>query len=446
MRFAFHCGRRLPQFDFFLGIKTKSEQFRARNAIVDEAMKMGADWLLMLDDDMVINPCVTSGPADAYGFIERLIAHDKDICGVLYYQRTGTCSPVLMAKMGDADGYRFLRDDEVTGGLQRVDIVGGGCLLIKMRVFDRILQPYFEPEFKYGTDIQLCRKAASRGLEVWADTGIEFGHVRQERVIVTSRNRGQIQLEHIPGEAKAKVITADVYNRLFEDAAEWTGFHTMDEMSEAAASFLNTRSLHKVPDADWYRTYGKERVARQVWFNSTWPHKRQMTDFILGVVNGRNPLNILDFGCGIGITAFTLAERGHKVTALDIGGTGTLDFLKWRCAKHGVNLTVHESRGGVPHLGGAKYDVIIAMDSIEHVSEWRTVVRELGDHLVPQGTLFSNNAILEDDSHPEHYHIDHREFIAACMKVDLMPFNQITYIKKVEAGVAPNVAEPALAG
>ncbi len=35
MRLAYHCGRRMPEYDFFLGIKTKSEQFRARNTIVE---------------------------------------------------------------------------------------------------------------------------------------------------------------------------------------------------------------------------------------------------------------------------------------------------------------------------------------------------------------------------------------------------------------------------
>src|SRR5882724_11464191 len=44
MRFAFHCGRRMPQYNFELGIKTKSEQFRARNAIVDGAVQSGSDW------------------------------------------------------------------------------------------------------------------------------------------------------------------------------------------------------------------------------------------------------------------------------------------------------------------------------------------------------------------------------------------------------------------
>ena len=34
MRFSFYLGRRYQDYDFKLAIKSKSEQFRARNAIV----------------------------------------------------------------------------------------------------------------------------------------------------------------------------------------------------------------------------------------------------------------------------------------------------------------------------------------------------------------------------------------------------------------------------
>ena len=102
-------------------------------------------------------------------------------------------------------------------------------------------------------------------------------------------------------------------------------------------------------------------------------------------------------------------------------------------------MTFIESEGGVPSLGTQKYDVIIAMDSLEHVQEWRRVLGELATHLAPGGVLFANNAILDDDLHPEHYHIDQKAFVVACIEVDLMPANAITYLKRaaeVPAGVA----------
>jgi 2-polyprenyl-3-methyl-5-hydroxy-6-metoxy-1,4-benzoquinol methylase len=437
MRFAYHLGRRMPEYDFFLAIKTKSEQFRARNAIVQAAQQVNADWLLMLDDDMVINPDATIGVSEAYGVLEKMIAHGKDLCGALYYQRGGHCSAVLMTKTGEK-GYRFLRDDELDGGLQRVDVAGGGCLLVNMRVFDKIAQPYFAPEHEFGTDIQLCRKAVEAGFEVWADTSIELGHLKNERTIVTSRNRHQFQItDTLPGDVKQTFIGSDVFERVEADAKTWTGYDSIATMADVAFEFMSKRKETAVSDPEWYRLYPKERVARQVWFNNT-PAKRQMTEFILASVSHEKPLRILDFGCGIGIPAFTLAEKGHQVTACDIAETGTLEFLKWRVKQHGLPMTFHESGGGLPHLGGALFDVIIAMDSIEHVKDWERLVGYLSSRLVPGGVLFANNAILEDASHPEHYLWEPKKFLKACAEADLQPLNQITYVKRAAVGTAPS--------
>jgi 2-polyprenyl-3-methyl-5-hydroxy-6-metoxy-1,4-benzoquinol methylase len=432
-RWFYHLGRRLTQYDFFSGIVTKREQFRARNTIVEAAQSVNADHLLMLDDDMIVNPDVTNGPSEDFGFLEKMLAHDKDIIGALYYQRTGECAAVLMNKAGER-GYRFLRDDEVTHGLQRVDVAGGGCLLVKMKVFDRLIYPYFSPEFEFGTDVQLCRAAAAKGIEVWADTSIELGHVRSQRAIVSSRNRHQFQIaDTLPGEVKKTFVSHDVYQRLIHDACQWTGYHDADEMRVYVQTFHDAHAQWKADgksDHDWYRQFPKERVCRQVWFNTESGHKRQMTEFILSAIDHHKPLDVLDFGCGIGIPAFTLAEKGHRVTACDLEGTGTLEFLAWRARMHSVPMTFHESRSDVPHLGGTRYDVIIAMDCLEHIAEWRMVLRELVRHLKPNGVLFANNAILDDPTHAEHYDLQPKQFLTACAELDLVPINMITYTKR----------------
>lgn len=450
-RFTYHLGRRMPAYDFNLAIKTKSEQFRARNAIVDAAIQVNADYILMIDDDMIINAAGTQGvqgegSPDEYGFLEKLIAHDKDVCGVLYYQRVGTCDPVLMMAAGET-GYRFLRDNEITGGLQEVDVAGGGCLLIKSRVFDKLQYPYFEPEFRFGTDIQLCRKAKEKGFSVFADTSIEFGHLRIERVTITGRNRHQYQMsDTLPGEMKKTFITSDIYERVVNDVLAYSHAPDLETLFHAVDpnAFMQRRQASGLSDADWYREFPRDRVVRQIWFNTQNKDKRAMTEYVLAAVDHHKRLDVLDFGCGIGIPAFHFAEKGHRVTACDIQGTGTLEFLKWRTEKHGVPMTFHESTGGVPHLGGAQYDAIIAMDCLEHIADWRLVVQELARHLKPNGVLFANNAILEDLSHPEHYPIDGKDFITVCMDAGLRPFNQVTYVKKA-APASPPVAPQELA-
>lgn len=426
MRLAYHCGRRMPEYDFFLGIKTKSEQFRARNAIVEAAQQYDCDRILMLDDDMVID--WDQRGHEAYDFLRILIAHDKDICGVRYYQRGQECQPVLMRRLNEK-GYRFLHDDEILNGLQEVDVAGGGCLLIKTRIFDRIPFPYFNPEHQYGTDVQLCRQAQAKGFTVWADTSIELGHLRNEKTIVSSKNRHQF-MDSAAARAgmKRTFIASELYESVIQDAMEYTGRPTREAVLHNTDAFMELRKESSLSDADWYREFPMDRVCRQVWFNTENSEKKMMTQFILGMIAPNQPKEILDFGCGIGITAFALAEKGHRVTAMDIRGTGTLEFLKWRTRKYNTPITILESDGGVPRLQST-YDAIIAMDCIEHIENWKAVVAVLSAHLKPGGILFANNGAMYDTTQPEHYDVHPKEFIKTCADADLIPQTQISYIK-----------------
>ncbi len=420
----YHCGRRMPDYEFFLGIKPKSEQFRARNMIVEAAQQFNCDRILMLDDDMVID-WEKRGSAAYDEMFTKLIGHDKDICGILYHQRGQECSPVLMTKISEK-GYRFLREDEIEHGLQKVDVAGGGCLLIKTRVFDRISQPYFAAEYEFGTDIQLCRKAAEKGFEIWADTSIELGHLRNEKVVVTSQNRHQFQ-DGVPISHKRSFVMSDLFQRITTDAMIYTDILSTEEL------FYRGQAAREIDpnlsDADNYRKFPIDRICRQVHFNTQNDIKKKVTEFILAGIPNNRPLRILEFGSGIGLLSFALAEKGHDVTALDIRGTETLEFLKWRTAKYGVPMKFIESEGGPPDLK-LEYDVIIAVDSIEHVEQWQDTIRVLADHVRPLGMFFANNGIFEDFTHSEHYDVSAIDFVKTCADARLMPHTQISFIKQ----------------
>ena len=195
MRFAYHLGRRCQEYDFFLAVKGKSEQFRARNAIIESALQYDCDYIFMLDDDHVIDTDKTLGPTSKYDFLVNLAKRMEadptiGIIGGLYYQRGGDYYPVVMHEH-KGEVY-FLTHNEITRRMQRVAVTGGGCMLIRREVFDKIESPWFEPEQQTngpsrGTDIQICRKAEAAGFSVWCDTSVELGHVRLERDIVTSQ-------------------------------------------------------------------------------------------------------------------------------------------------------------------------------------------------------------------------------------------------------------------
>lgn len=191
MRLMYHLGRRCPEYDFQLAIKGKSEQFRARNSIVKAAIQFGADYIWMLDDDHIIGLERSQGPSDDYSLPLKLVKHLEEnpnigVVGALYYQRGGDCWPVIMQ---EKDGLPyFLLNSEVAGRMQKVDVTGGGCMMIRTAVFDKIKEPWFAPEHEFGTDIQLCRGVRAAGLEVWCDTSLEIGHLQKEKHIVSSQS------------------------------------------------------------------------------------------------------------------------------------------------------------------------------------------------------------------------------------------------------------------
>ena len=197
MRFAYYLGRRYPEWDFFLATKDKFEQFRARNAIVTAALQVDSKYLLMLDDDHVIDweseNIMRFEAVSRYEFLRTLIGHMEadpklGIVGALYYHRGGDCRPVIM-KEGEDGCFYWIRDDEVVNGLQEVAVTGGGCMLMRCDALLKMQEPIFEPEFQYGTDVQVCKKMLEIGYKVACDTSIELGHVKSTREVITSKNR-----------------------------------------------------------------------------------------------------------------------------------------------------------------------------------------------------------------------------------------------------------------
>ena len=73
---------------------------------------------------------------------------------------------------------------------------------------------------------------------------------------------------------------------------------------------------------------------------------------------------ILDYGCGIGSDGLILAEAGYRVEFADFDNP-SVDYLRWRLAKRGIEAEIHDLDVGVP----SGYDAAIAFDVIEHVEQ-----------------------------------------------------------------------------
>ncbi|NTU77440.1 MAG: bifunctional 2-polyprenyl-6-hydroxyphenol methylase/3-demethylubiquinol 3-O-methyltransferase UbiG, partial [Alphaproteobacteria bacterium] len=97
-------------------------------------------------------------------------------------------------------------------------------------------------------------------------------------------------------------------------------------------------------------------------------------------------LHVLDIGCGGGLMAEALAGFGAKATGLDASPEAIR--VAERHARHS-GLRIDYRVGGPESLEASKpgYDVILAMEVVEHVADLDAFFSALKKHLKPNGLL-----------------------------------------------------------
>lgn len=150
----------------------------ARNEAVNMALAGQFDYIIFMDDDMVI-PVGTE-------IFSKLISHDKDIIAPLFFVRSKPYLPLLFKRLELANGAFITYEnilDYPKNSLVKCDGVGFGFIMIKMEVFKKLKQPYFAYSDQYGEDLRFCEEAGKAGFEVYCDTSIQVGHISQPPVI-----------------------------------------------------------------------------------------------------------------------------------------------------------------------------------------------------------------------------------------------------------------------
>jgi 2-polyprenyl-6-hydroxyphenyl methylase / 3-demethylubiquinone-9 3-methyltransferase len=91
----------------------------------------------------------------------------------------------------------------------------------------------------------------------------------------------------------------------------------------------------------------------------------------------------LDVGCGAGLLAEPLARLGAKVTAVD-AAPECIEVAKAHAAGQGLDIDYRST--GVEAVKG-KFDLVTAMEVIEHVADPQDFIDSLADRLAPGGLL-----------------------------------------------------------
>lgn len=163
----------------------------ARNRIAQTAIDKGTDYVLMVDNDVVL-------PPDA---LKNLLEGEKNVT-LGYYAHRGADNRyngrTCICKLEDENGVNYFHyplESEYTaaemkamadGGKTKVRIHGGGmgCALIRTEIFQKLPYPWYDwvnyDDDKRGMlseDLFFCERCKAAGFHIFTDVRVGCGHL-----------------------------------------------------------------------------------------------------------------------------------------------------------------------------------------------------------------------------------------------------------------------------
>jgi len=160
-----HTIRTQPEIDLLHLMISGSLVPKQREALVLEVLTSAPDYThtLWLDTDMRF-------PADT---LLQLLARQQRIVGANYVERRPPFSPIAFPNLEKSNARLFTRPEDT--GLESVQALGFGCVLVETAVFRKLPRPWFcmgwakAIEEFVGEDVFFCETARRNGETVYVD-------------------------------------------------------------------------------------------------------------------------------------------------------------------------------------------------------------------------------------------------------------------------------------
>jgi hypothetical protein len=146
------------QFVFFTPYRMAIDSMR--NAAAKTAIEHNCDYLMFIDDDVIIKP-------ESYSVLKKA---DKDVVMALTYIRGYPFAPMffkafrqIVDKTGEVREFLTTYDDYEdhidSDGMVKCAAVGFSCVLIKMDLVKAVAPPWFVTGTNHTEDVYFCNKA-----------------------------------------------------------------------------------------------------------------------------------------------------------------------------------------------------------------------------------------------------------------------------------------------
>jgi 2-polyprenyl-6-hydroxyphenyl methylase / 3-demethylubiquinone-9 3-methyltransferase len=146
---------------------------------------------------------------------------------------------------------------------------------------------------------------------------------------------------------------------------------------------------------DWWDPSGSMRALHQINpLRIAWLRDLMAKHFNAVLQNDEPPLaglSVLDIGCGGGLLSEPLARLGAKVTGLD-PAPGNIEVARGHATETGADLSYRAATLEQIARESPSFDVVLAMEVVEHVRDMRGFVRTACS-LVRPGGLFAASTL-----------------------------------------------------
>ena len=153
----------------------------ARNKIVDDALKTGAERILFIDSDMAFNPDLLTRLQ-----VTMSVTGADVVCGIMT-TRKPPLQPVIYKSLDwevTEDGYvkvnKVTYDDYPENSVFEVAACGFGATLVTVDICKKVMGIYGAPFTRLpglGEDLSFCVNVHKAGGKVFCDSRVKVGHI-----------------------------------------------------------------------------------------------------------------------------------------------------------------------------------------------------------------------------------------------------------------------------